>query len=107
MYDVKVRDEFRCVSCGLRSNKLHTHHIEPFREIVQKFNKQNLKGPVNKMDPTDLELLTSKVVEYHLNNSHIAETLCPKCHNLVDPYYKASSYHKKNGQNNQNNQKGF
>lgn len=63
-FAIYKRDEYKCVKCGTKSDKLHAHHIKPLIEIVNEY-KGNIK-----------EILNSEI----FNDINNGITLCPECH---------------------------
>jgi hypothetical protein len=93
------RDSYKCTNCNSK-DCLHVHHTVPFREILEKFNIKNLKGPTNLLDTADLDKLVKDIVTYHEQNPQIGITLCPKCHGQEDEYFKAATSKKIKNQEN-------
>jgi hypothetical protein len=94
------RDNFTCGECNKRGGNLHVHHVEPFREILEKFkNELNIEN-LNDLKYDDLlyQQLTENIVKYHLEHEEIGITLCADCHDKIDAYY----YKKKTNENKEN-----
>lgn len=78
-------NNYKCSSCGC-NKKLEIHHVEPLREIIDKFTKKPLSE--YKQGTDEFENLSNVVVEYHNNNENIGIVLCEICHSEVDSYRK-------------------
>lgn len=85
---------FVCEICGKRGS-LHVHHIQPLRDIINKFLlKNNItidELEKNKGDKTYNNII-DQIVNYHYNNK-IGMVVCPNCHNKIDPYYHKKKKH--------------
>ena len=78
---------FTCNECKHRGGKLEIHHLEPFREIIDKFiSSKELKKL--SIESNEFFNLKDKIIQYHFDNNQIAEVLCEKCHIEKDEYRK-------------------
>lgn len=82
-YPILVRDGFKCKVCP-NTKDLHVHHNgESFSEIIKKVMTIN---DYEKIDDFEVKKdVTSRVVDYHINQSVSGETLCKGCHNNQHP----------------------
>ena len=70
--DVFTRDDFTCQKCGdNKSGNLNAHHIKLFSTILDEYKIKTLEQAL------DCEEL------WNINNG---QTLCKKCHRLINRY---------------------
>ena len=82
---------YTCQYCGKQHTELHTHHIEPLRDIIQKYLvKYNYTSEfLQQNEGTDLYYnFINTIIEYHYNNDNIGIVVCPDCHVILDKQYK-------------------
>jgi hypothetical protein len=84
------RSNYKCEICGVHSNKLHVHHQEPLREIIQKILEENnttIEYLENNKDTDFYNEIINKIVEYHNTHDDIGIVVCPSCHDDLDQKY--------------------
>lgn len=89
---------YTCQRCGKTHTELQVHHLEPLRDIIQKFlDKHNYTIEyVNSIEGTEEYFsLIKEIVQYHEDNMQIGLVVCPECHNEIDSYYKRKTYENK------------
>ena len=95
------RAEYKCEVCGHIGGTLHIHHLEPLKDIIDKFcKKHNVeKKDLNKQLDSDLfKEIIKEIVIYHFEHN-IGIVVCPDCHDKIDKhYYKRKNENKKNHQ---------
>ena len=78
-----IKGFYKCSNCG-DNKKLEIHHVEPLRDIIDKFTKKPLSK--YEQDSQEFENLCKVIVEYHEKNNNIGIVLCEKCHSEIDSY---------------------
>lgn len=81
--NVLIKGFYKCSNCG-DNKKLEIHHVEPLRDIIDKFTKKPLSK--YEQDSQEFENLCKVIVEYHEKNNNIGIVLCEKCHSEIDSY---------------------
>ncbi len=85
------RDNFKCTRCG-NTKDLQVHHLRPFRDILRESMEElgisyDLRfDPIKNWDEDTLNKVVQKVLEKHKIEYGI--TLCKKCHEEIDYYYR-------------------
>lgn len=75
------KSNFSCEICERRGGRLEVHHqSETFRDIISKYDNNN---QLKNMSDEDFEILSKKVVNYHINNV-IGICVCVDCHRKID-----------------------
>ena len=76
--------QYKCQICG-SNKKLEIHHVEPLRDIVNKFTDK----PLSQYDSNSPEFtnLVTIINNYHEVNN-VGQCVCEKCHANIDPYRK-------------------
>lgn len=93
------RDGFKCTRCG-SNRELQVHHLKPFREILEEaMTELNIPyeqrlTPIKEWNEKELEKLLQKVIKKHKIDYGI--TLCKKCHEEIDYYYRPFKGKEKN-----------
>lgn len=75
--------DYKCSLCS-GNKKLEIHHVEPLREIVDKFTDRHLSEYSNESE--EFENLIKIIVEYHFNKKGVGICVCEKCHSEIDEY---------------------
>lgn len=76
------KDEFRCVKCG-NTKTLEVHHsTESMSQIISKFVDKTKEYTFDEKRD-----IMNKIIDYHINNAVIGETLCANCHTKLHPSY--------------------
>ena len=90
--------KYTCQKCGKINTELQVHHLEPLRDIIQKFlDKHDYTiDYINSIEGSNEYLsLIKEIVNYHNENMQIGLVVCPECHNEIDIYYKRKTYENK------------
>lgn len=72
---------WKCEICGSNKN-LEVHHLEPLREIIDKFTNKPLSKYLQESE--EFENLCEIILNYHNEHLEIGQLLCAKCHSTVD-----------------------
>lgn len=94
---------YTCQRCRKTHTELQVHHLEPLRDIIQKFlDKHNYTIEyINSIEGTkEYFSLIKEIARYHEDNMQIGLVVCPECHNKIDSYYKRKTH--ENKENNKN-----
>lgn len=86
IYPILEKQGFKCQDCGKTKCRLEVHHNqEPFREILAKFlNSKNLE----ELSYEEFEIVSQKVIDYHIQNNVEGITYCKGCHKKHDKLRK-------------------
>ena len=82
---------YTCQKCGKQHTELHTHHIEPLRDIIQKYlTKYGYTTELlQENEGSEIYLnFIQKIVNYHYDNPNIGIVVCPDCHAILDKQYR-------------------
>ena len=82
---VMERDWFRCTKCGTK-NKIQVHHIKPLRQFIKLIMKKYCITSFSKIDSSKWQPFIDEIVSLHKLSDGI--TVCEKCHEVIDPYYR-------------------
>ena len=75
---------YTCQCCGQYGVILNVHHLEPFREIVQKaLIELQIDKNTLKVRDENFNRLEKWLYDYHMNND-IALVVCENCHDKID-----------------------
>ena len=77
---------YTCQRCGKTNTELHVHHIEPLRDIIEKYSKKYNITRENFIDNPNYKDFINDILQYHYNND-IGIVVCPTCHQILDKYY--------------------
>ena len=77
---------YTCQRCGKTNTELHVHHIEPLRDIIEKYSKKYNITRENFIDNPNYKDFINDLLQYHYNND-IGIVVCPTCHQILDKYY--------------------
>ena len=84
-----------CQKCGKDHTELQVHHLEPLRDIIQKFlDKYNYTMEyINSIEGSKEYFdFIQKIVEYHYEHPEIGLVVCPNCHYEIDDQYRRKTY---------------
>lgn len=84
---VMERDDYTCTVCFERGGILHSHHIVPLRDIIDKVLSSYEIDDISELvgEPLYDELVEVVVSCHEVKNGR---TVCPKCHGEIDDRYR-------------------
>jgi hypothetical protein len=82
IYPILVRDGFKCVKCE-STTKLEVHHTnETMSGILHMYVEND-----DDFTFDEKREIMNKIIDYHISNDVIGETLCKSCHMELHPSY--------------------
>ena len=84
------RADYKCEVCGVHSNNLHVHHLEPLRNIIQNILEKyytSVEYLEENRDTDFYNMILDKIREYHELHEGIGIVVCPSCHDKLDQKY--------------------
>ena len=83
VYPILKRDQFTCQCCGMSTDLCVHHSNERFADIMHKIMYDFGFNSIKELSFEQKDLITEKVVQYHVINKIPGITICKTCHQIV------------------------